>query len=75
MIRWLICGVFILIFLLYLVKRKPVWLKQITPHGKELTFCSNCGYIWTPTTYSGYQLEMTPPTKCPQCKREMRVYH
>lgn len=69
MIKWLICGVFILIFLLYLVKRKPIWMKQITPQGKEVIFCSHCGEIWTPMQY-----EVFPPDRCPHCGKEMKTY-
>ena len=71
---YVIVGILLIVFLVYLIRRKPVWLKQITPSGKELTFCSHCGYIWTPIYYSEYQLNQ-PPSECPQCHRKMRIEH
>lgn len=75
MIGYVVFGVIVLALLLHLVVRKPVWLEQITPHGKTIYVCSHCGEIWTPVYYSDYQLSYTPPSKCPSCGKEMRVYH
>ena len=52
----------------------PVWVEIITPHGDKIYVCSNCGEVWHPTYYSGYQLEFMPPSECPSCHREMRYF-
>ena len=74
MIWYVVVGVILFVMLLYIVKRKPVWIEQITPSGNRSYICSHCGEIWTPILYSGFQLGM-PPSECPNCNKEMRVRH
>lgn len=53
---------------IYLVRRRPVWLQQISLDCKTIFVCSNCQYIWRPT-----MSETEPPEECPRCTRKMRL--
>lgn len=66
---YLIIGILLAMMFLYIVMRKPTWIKQVTPSGRIVHICSNCGEIWTPMQY-----EVFPPDHCPHCGKEMKTY-
>ena len=72
MVGYVVIGILLVLMLVYILVRKPVWITQVTFTGKTIHVCSNCGEIWTPTMYSGIPLEMSPPTECPHCHKKMR---